>query len=138
LKLVIFFQFKTLTSQWLMTITGGDNSHSQAKPDLHMGTCTAGSTQIHSNKRWMNCPHRFLTVGSWAHFLPRKLMQFSECLLACSRLMQRMYFMLKQKIDEKKTLDDVEPKNTVKQRWTRLGSMNDLRVSNIMMVFRKV
>jgi hypothetical protein len=31
-----------------------------------------------------------------------------------------MYFMLKQKIDEKKSLDDVEPKNTVKQRWTRL------------------
>jgi hypothetical protein len=46
--------------------------------------------------------------------------------------------MLKQKIDEKKALDDVEPKNIVKQRWTRLGSMNDLRISNIMMVFRKV
>ena len=73
--------------------------------------------------------------------------QVDAVLRTLARLFQNyaedVFYAETKKKDEKKALDDVEPKNTVKQRWTRLsmdplGSMNNLSISNIMMVFRKV
>ncbi len=115
-------------------MTVGDNSHSQAKPDLHM--------------------HSRVYTDSFKQALDELSTSFPDSRLmgtfpasqvnAVLRILARLFqvnaedvFYAETKIDEKKYLDDVESKNTVKQRWTRLGSMNDLRISNIMMVFKK-